>query len=565
MEHRRYVSFLGAFVLLLGLFVVAGPDSIGAGEPRYFAIRNARIVPVAGPVMENGTVVIANGLIAAVGKDVAVPPEAWVIDGKGLTVYPGLIDALTDIGLPAAAPAPPVPGAPPAAAPATLQRISRGPEDRPGTTPWRAAADELKPDDRRIETWRNAGFTTALSAPRGGIFPGQGAVINLAGERPGEMVVKTPATLHIWFTPVGGLFSGFPGSLMGVISYVKQVLHDTAQYAAAQPIYEANPRGLERPDYDRTVRVINAALRSGRPVLLPGNTRTQIARAADLAAQFSLPAVIYGGQQGYSAADMLARKKIAVLVSLKWPEKEKDADPEARDPLRVLEFRDLAPSSPAALEKAGVKFAFYSDGITAPKDILKNAKKAIDAGLASDAALRALTLGAAEILGVANQLGSIEPGKVANLVVADGDLFNEKTKIKLVFVDGQKFEVREPARPTEKPAANLTGRWTLTVNAPEGPDPGTAELTMAEDGALSGSVTSKMGTASITTGWVSANRFSFTISMTMGPRTVDLTFTGTVEGHQMKGTVSFGPQSLEFTGTRPGTGGGVDAEQGGGR
>src|SRR5580704_6027932 len=122
------------------------------GEPRYFAVKNARIVPVSGPVIENGTVVIAKGLIQSVGTDVAIPPEAWVIDGKGLTVYPGLIDAGTNLGL-AQDDEAKKRGTGPSAS---------GPEDRPATTPWRVAADELKTDDKRIESWRSAGFTTAL-------------------------------------------------------------------------------------------------------------------------------------------------------------------------------------------------------------------------------------------------------------------------------------------------------------------------------------------------------------------------------------------------------------------
>src|ERR1700685_1780417 len=147
--------------------------------------------------------------------------------------------------------------------------------------------------------------------------------------------------------------------------------------------------------------------------------------------------VIYGGQMAYEVAPEIAAQKIPVLVNLKWPEAEKDTDPDEKPSLRALRFRDKAPSSPAALAKAVVKSGFYSGGITAPKDILKAAKKSIDAGLAPDAALRALTLSPAEIYGVADRLGSIENGKIANLVVTDGDLFEEKTKIKMVFVDGK--------------------------------------------------------------------------------------------------------------------------------
>src|SRR5258707_7302070 len=111
-------------------------------------------------------------------------------------------------------------------------------------------------------------------------------------------------------------------------------------------------------------------------------------------------------------------KNLALLVDLKWPEVDKDAVPDHISSLKTLRFRDRAPSSPAALAKAGVKFAFYSGAITAPKDMLKAAKKSIDAGLSPDAAIRAFTLTPAEIFGVAYRLGSIETGKIANLVVA---------------------------------------------------------------------------------------------------------------------------------------------------
>jgi len=165
--------------------------------------------------------------------------------------------------------------------------------------------------------------------------------------------------------------------------------------------------------------------------------------------EWDLNGAIYGAQQAYGVSDALAAAKLPVLVNLKWPERAKDADPDAEQNLRDLRFRDRAPGTPAALAKAGAKFAFYSDGVATPKDAMKSVKKAIDAGLAPDAALRALTLSPAEIYGVNDRLGSIEAGKIANLVITDGDLFNEKTKIKEVFVDGQRFKIREPEKPKE--------------------------------------------------------------------------------------------------------------------
>jgi imidazolonepropionase-like amidohydrolase len=449
-SHRRLVPLVLLAVcaaVLLGRVCAARGEG---GEPRYFAIKNARIVPVSGPVVANGTVVIAKGLIQSVGTNITIPPEAWVIDGTGLTVYPGLIDAGTNIGLAQDDDAAKKRGAGAAAS---------GPEDRPATTPWRVAADELKTDDKRIESWRNAGFTTALSVPDGGIFPGQASVIDLAGERAGDFAVRPRATVPVSFKPVGGFF-GFPDSLMGTIAYVRQVLDDTAWYAQAEPIYQANPTKSDRIPYDRTEFILSRALQNNEIVLLPANNAIQLVRGIRLTNEWKIRAVLYGGQQGYEVAAALAASKIPVLVSLKWPERAKDGDPEAEQTLRELRFRDRAPGTPAALAKAGVKFALYSGGLSEPKDVFKNLKRASDAGLAPDAALQALTLDAADILGLSDRLGSITPGKIANLTITDGDLFNEKTKVKHVFVDGRWFVIHEQAPPEksgEKQAQQAEG------------------------------------------------------------------------------------------------------------
>ena len=445
-SRRKFLIAVIASSLSLVAAGVAFTAHGEGGEPRYFAITHARIVPVSGSVIENGTVVVAKGLIQSVGTSVTIPPEAWVIEGKGLTVYPGLIDAGTSVGL--GEPGTGDAGRGRSGAPAAPPVL--GPEGRPGTSPWRTVADEIKTDDKRIETWRSAGFTTTLTVPDGGIFPGHATVLDLAGGRPGDYVVRVNAAVLISFKPVGGFF-GFPDSLMGTIAYVRQVNDDTAWYSQAEPAYEANPAKNERPSYDRTQVVLSDAAKRNEIVMLPANNSIQLLRGLRLADEWKIRAVLYGGQQGYDVAGTLAAKKMPVLVNLKWPERAKDADPDAEQTLRELQFRDRAPGTPAAFAKAGVKFGFYSDGLSAPKDIFKSVKKAIDAGLSADAALRAFTLDSADILGLGDRLGSIAPGKIANLVVTDGDIFNEKTKVKHVFVDGRWFEIHEDATPPEKP------------------------------------------------------------------------------------------------------------------
>ncbi|HWY43062.1 MAG TPA: amidohydrolase family protein [Candidatus Sulfotelmatobacter sp.] len=541
--------------LVVALFLlVQGTTSPRAaaqgGEPQYFAIRGAKVVPVSGPVIEDATVVVARGVILAVGgKGVPIPADAWVIEGKGLTVYPGLFDALTDVGI-TPAPSAPTEGGPRGGGGG--QPAARGPEDRPGSTPWRTAANEVSLSDKRVETWRNAGFTTVVSAPKGGFFPGQAAVLDLAGERNGDLVVKSPVAIPISLNPAGGFGSGFPDSKMGVLGYVHQVWLDVDWSTKTEAVYTKNPRGVARPRYDRVEAALAEALEDHAFVLIPANSSLELRRALVLMDRWKISGAIVGAQMAYDMPDELAARKLPVLVNLKWPEAEKDGDPENVPSLRTLRFRDRAPSSPAALSKAGVKFAFTSEGISSPADIVKAVKKSVDAGLAPDAAIRALTLSPAEIFGVADRTGSIEKGKIANLVVTDGDFFAEKTKIKMIFVDGKRFEIREPDRPKDPPKGDMTGKWKLKYTTPEGDEESTVDLTMSTDGTLSGTTTSTRGTATIISGYASADKFSFTINMPIQGSPTDVTFSGTFEKDTMKGTISVLSLSIDFTGTRPG-------------
>jgi len=547
------IGLCALIAMVAAIFLsVASPVAFAqGGEPQYFAIRGAKVVPVSGPPLEDATVVVARGVILAVGKDAAIPADAWVIDGKGLTIYPGLVDALTDVGLATAAP---VPSPENAAAPGLARRaeeLARGPEDRPNSTPWRSAADEVSLADKRIETWRSAGFTTVISSPRTGFFPGQAAVLDLNGERPGDLVVKAPVAIPISTKPASSFGRGFPDSLMGVIAYEHQVFLDTDWLTKAEAAYEKNPKGTARPRYDRASAALAEALQDHATLLISANSALEMRRALELADRWKVNAAIYGGQAGYEMADEIAAKKMPVLVNLKWPEAEKDGDPDQTPTLRTLRLRDRAPSTPAAFTKAGVKFAFYSGDTANPKDLLKAVKKSIDAGLTSDAALRALTLSAAELYRVSDRLGSIEKGKIANLVVADGDLFNEKTKIKYVFVDGRRYEIREPEKPKDPPKGDISGKWKLSYTTPEGAEESTADLTMASDGAISGTLSSKRGNATILSGYLAGDHFTFVININIGQNFADVTFSGTYDGTALKGNISVEGYSIDFTGSKP--------------
>jgi hypothetical protein len=250
------------------------------------------------------------------------------------------------------------------------------------------------------------------------------------------MILDPALGQYITLSPSG---NGFPMALFGAISYVRQLYLDAQHYKMLQA-------AQRKPSYDRA---LEGVLESKR-MLLPANRDVEIERMLRFAAELKQPAVLYGLREGYRAADRLKKAQATVLVSLKWPEKQRDADPDEEETLRALEVRDKAPSTPAALAKAGVQFALYSDGLEQPRDLRAAIRKAIDAGLAREDAVRALTLAPAEIYGIADRLGSIDKGKMANLIVTRGDLFEDATRIEMVFIEGKRFA---PAPEAPAPAA----------------------------------------------------------------------------------------------------------------
>ena len=541
-------------VLLLAMAPVAHTD-----EPPVFAISNARIVTVAGPPVEKGTIILRNGIIEAVGAGIAIPGDARVIDGTGMTVYPGLIDALSDAGLEETRPqTPPAttrpPGAPSPAAPAA-QQSTQSPDERQGLTPYRQAVEMINPAHRKIEAARAAGITTALVAPRGGIFTGQGSLINLSGGDLGRMVIKTPVAFHIQMASASGGFArDYPGSLMGIIAFVKQTLLDAGHYGTSWTIYNANP-GSMRPLYSRALDSLQPLIRRESRVVLSADDPTEIRRALDLAGQFKLDLILSGGAEAKGIAAVLKERNIPVLLSVKYPERDRDPDPEMKDELEVLRRRVEAPANAAALAKAGVKFAFQSGDMADPKDFIRNVGRAVEAGLNKDTALRALTLTPAEIFGVSDRLGSIEKNKTANLIVTTGDIFDAKTKVKIAFVDGRKFDIAEPVEPpargTEDGAqggesSEVAGTWTLTVDSPQGAV--SASMILQQAGSVvTGTVSSYMGEMKIENGTFSGGKLAFRVTV----NTMSISFSGTVQGARITGTIDAGPMgTMECTGSK---------------
>ncbi len=512
--------------------------------PPFSAITNARVVTGTGTTLEGATVLIADGLIEDVGTGLEVPADAWVVDGTGLTVYPGLIDGLTDLGQEAESGGGGERGGggPGGGLPELL-----GPEDRPKTTPWKSVADLLS-DEAAVKKWRDAGFTAAVSAPAQGIFAGQAGLIHLGDSGGAERLLASELAQRINLERGG--FGSFPSSLMGTLFYVKQLISDARHYTESKSLYASAPGGRERPTYDRALEALQRTLESDARFLLPGHLGREIDRALILQSQHEIPTLLYGAQGAYARTDELAASGIPVLVSLNWPEEKKDRDPDADISLRTHYHQRMAPTTPAALAAAGVDFGFYSDGLATPSEVFGAVRKAIDAGLSEADALAALSSGPARIYGVDNRIGTIEKGKIANLLLASAAPWAEDVEVEAIWVDGHRYQERKSTEEFEPPSADVSGTWELTLNTPGGAREITATVDMDDEGKVSGEIEGQTGTTAMDEGRMSADLLRFKTTRSMGGREMTASWSLTIDGESASGAMSAGPMAMDVAGAR---------------
>jgi imidazolonepropionase-like amidohydrolase len=388
-----------------------------------YAIRNARIYPVSGAVIENGTVVVEDGRIAAVGANAPIPARAKVIEGRGLSVYPGMIDANTTMGL------------------TEIGSIEETVDttDLGDFNPQLRAFDALHAESEHIPVTRVNGVTTVLSHPAGGIFSGQAALINLEGWTPGEMAVKESIGLaaDLPRLSAGREFDRAtftvrePSAAEVRREYETQIRKVGDLLDAARHYLEAKEARLHDPSlpplkYDEKLQALIPILKSERPLLAFANRRADIKGAVEFAEKQKLKVILMGGAEAGKLADYLKQHDVPVIYGplLSLPTQEDDP-------------YDLPYATPAILARAGVRFAIASGDTPAARNLPYDAGNAAGSGLSEEEALKAITLYPAQILGVADQLGSIEPGKRANLVVTNGSLLEIRTEVRHVFINGR--------------------------------------------------------------------------------------------------------------------------------
>lgn len=550
-----------------GVALVA-PAVLGA-QGGTWALTNARIETVTKGVIEKGTIVIRDGLIAAVGADVPIPADARVLDLSKRTVAPGLIDLTSTIGLPAA-PAGGGRGGASATAAAGGERFT-------GFEPNRIVAAEIRVSPADARAARDGGVTAALVAPSRGALRGLSALVPMTDSANGNDVIKSAVAEHFGFSGGSGGFGGggtnsrgqrTPGTIMGVIAYQRQEMYDALRHGMLQDRWTANPRGLQRPENDLELDALVPVVRGQLPVFYDAPQENDIRRAVKISKEFGLDFTIVGATEGWRALDALAGHPVVVSVNFPAPTSVtgwsffnamRHATPDSAAADR--EARKVIEANAAVLNHAGVNFALASGG-TSAATFVANVRTAIAAGLPADVALRAVTIRAAEIAGLGAALGSIEPGKIANLVVTEGgNVLADSAKVRAVFIDGTRYDVaaapaaaavagRVGAPAADGVAAQIGGAWQLTVDSPNGSQP--VSLTVTQRGAnFTGKLGSPMGELDISDGHMAGTKMTFSTAMTMNGQTMTLEFTGDVAGNRMRGTVAMGPMgNATFTGER---------------
>lgn len=408
----------------------------------FHALVGARVVTAPGQVLDNATIVIRNGVVTAVGAGAAAPAGARVWDLKGLTVYPGFIDAHADLG-----------------GDAPQQGGDVGPTHwNPQVRAWFSTTANLKDDSTRRTALRSLGFGAALAVPRQGIFRGTASVVNLSDAGVRERVLRPDLAQSVGFQRSFALGGMYPNSTMGTTALMKQTLLDAEWYIRAWGAYETSGRSILPPETSEALAALGKAVKGQQPVVFQTDSEEEYLRAYKIASEYKLTPWFRGSGQEYRLVDVLKGRTQPLIVPLAFPDAPNVANPEAASNASLADLRHwyLAPTNPAQLAANNIPFALTADGLSSLNQFFPNLRVAVARGLTPDKALAALTTVPAQWLGIERTHGTIAVGKAANLVVSEGDLFTEEGAIRDVWVQGTRFGVTRP------PQVDPRGTWTIT-------------------------------------------------------------------------------------------------------
>ncbi len=510
LNSRRKVfffSFLAIFFLTSSISAGETVPPIGIREntPQVHALINATLVLSPGQVIEKGTLVIRDGIIEAVGKNVKPPADARLWDMSGRTVYPGFIDPYSNYGMPQ----PPrrgVWGQDTASGRAPQMTTVGSSYWNLYITPQKSAAEIFTLDSSAAEKLRGQGITLVLTFPPGKIISGTAALVNTGKGSANDILEKPEVALHIGFESGSWGDETYPGSLMGVLALIRQSYLDADWYAQAHSAW-LKDKSLPKPEQNDALARLSELKSVGVPVLLDAKDELAVLREVPLAQELGLTPILRGSNFEYRRLDEVKKLNVPIVLPLNFPEVPSVKTPE--DALQVsldqLRYWYLAPENPAKLNKAGVSIAFTGNGLKDYGTLLDNLRLVVERGLDKESALLGITLNPAKILGIADRFGTLSSGKVANLTITDGDLFDKKTKILETWVYGKRYEIKT------LPLADTRGTWNVKLSSRQTPSDTIKLEIKGELSVPSGSIV-KQKKAILSNVQISGSAFSFNFS-----------------------------------------------------
>jgi len=437
----------------------------GVADPRVgcYAFTHATLVKDGQTTLADATLVIRDGLIVSAGPSAAVPKDAVVVDCSGKYIYPSFIDIYSDYGIPTAERG----AARPAfdfRAPAQITSNTKGAYNwNQAIHPETDASRLFTVDDAKARPLREIGFGTVLSHLKDGIARGTGVVVTLANDKDNLVVVKQKASANYSLNK-GSSTQSYPGSLMGSIALLRQTYID-AQWYKSLPAHEGTNLSLQAWNEQQTL-----------PQLFDGGDKWGDLHGDRIGDEFGVQYIIKAGGNEYQRMQPIIATKAAYIIPLNFPQAVDVEDPaDARyTSLADMKHWEMAPTNPGAFEKAGITFCLTSADLHDTKQFFANLRKAFDYGLSENKALEALTKTPATLIGIYDKVGSLDAGKLANFLITNGPVFNEKTSIVENWVQGKKYDVKEEAWKDIKGqyalavtvAGGATGNYVLDVKSP---------------------------------------------------------------------------------------------------
>lgn len=459
--------------LLLTSFLILAQSLSGQSKPviglhknptNIIALTHATIVPQAGEIIEDGTLVVRDGKIEAVGSNIKISADATVKDLNGKTIYPGFIDLFTHYGISEKE------------SNADSKDQLKGTYWNPSVLPDRQAIDLFKVNKNESEVLRKWGFTTVMTAPRNGIFRGTASLILLNDKDINDALIDMNTSQIISFKKGKGISGegtdSYPASLQGSIAMIRQVFYDADWYQKAWTIYKKDPLGLSKPEINKALSILQPFAKGQKPVIFVTSDDQDVLRVSKLAKEFNINPWVLGSGYEYRRLDAIKNTGLKLIVPVNFP-KAPDVSTFEKDRhvnLRTLRHWDAAPENPGRLFHAGIEMALTSSLLKKGDDFLANLRMAVKRGLNQDDALKALTEIPAKWLGKSQQLGSLESGKMANFIITDGNLFDNKTKILETWITGQPFKIQE------LPEFDLRGKWEIAIETGTKRDTGSINI-----------------------------------------------------------------------------------------